>query len=481
MTRNGICGYSVYLPRLRLERSAIAQAHAWALPALKGQARGQRSLANWDEDSVTMAVAAVRSCLGSADRPAPDALVFASTTAVFDDFQNASLVAAASGLGESLRVQDVGGSLRAASSALIAALETPGRTLIAAADDRQAKPGSVNELQYGAGAAAVEVGDQGVIAQCLATASSSQLFVDHFRPADADADYQWEERWVREEGFGKLCPPLIQKVLKEAACEAGGIQHFCLPSPLRGVAASVAKRSGIPAEAVVDNLATQCGDTGVPQLLLMLAAALEKAQPGDKILLMSFGAGCDALLLEVTEAITAYRSGGRLEQALAAGVSDTHYTKLLSFQGRLDMDWGMRAETDNKVMQSQLYRARDQIAGFVGGQCKACGQAQFPVLASCVNCASREGFNELCLRDEPARVATYTADWLQFSPAPPLRFGLVQFDNGARLLMEMVDVDPEQFDVGTPLKMVFRIKQQDKRRGFHRYFWKAAPASLNAE
>jgi uncharacterized OB-fold protein len=51
----------------------------------------------------------------------------------------------------------------------------------------------------------------------------------------------------------------------------------------------------------------------------------------------------------------------------------------------------------------------------------------------------------------------------------------VQFDNGARVLMEMVDVDPAKFDVGSPLRMVFRIKEKDGRRHFNRYFWKAVP------
>ena len=63
-----------------------------------------------------------------------------------------------------------------------------------------------------------------------------------------------------------------------------------------------------------------------------------------------------------------------------------------------------------------------------------------------------------------------------FYPAPPLYVGLVQFDNGARVLMEMVDVDPAKFDVGSTLRMVFRIKEKDSRRHYNRYFWKAVPA-----
>jgi uncharacterized OB-fold protein len=53
--------------------------------------------------------------------------------------------------------------------------------------------------------------------------------------------------------------------------------------------------------------------------------------------------------------------------------------------------------------------------------------------------------------------------------------GFVQFSNGARILMEVVDVGTNGLDVGTPLKFVYRIKERDRVRGYNRYFWKATP------
>jgi uncharacterized OB-fold protein len=96
-------------------------------------------------------------------------------------------------------------------------------------------------------------------------------------------------------------------------------------------------------------------------------------------------------------------------------------------------------------------------------------------MPACVRCGSTAPTRDVPLSDEPARVATFTADWLMFYPAPPLYVGLVQFDNGARVLMEMVDVDPASFDVGTRLRMVYRVKEKDDLRHYNRYFWKAAP------
>jgi len=269
---------------------------------------------------------------------------------------------------------------------------------------------------------------------------------------------------------------VIERLFKESGIAGEAIDHFCMAATISGAAAAVAKRLKIKPEAVIDNLAARCGDTGAAHPLIMLAVALEKAAPGEKILLIGFGAGCDALLLETTDAIRDYKSGSSASAALARSVTEKSYTKLLSFSDELDLDWGMRSETDAKTALTQLYRAQDQVIGFVGGQCGECSAIQFPRLAACVNCGSIEPLTPYPLADQLAKVATFTADWLMFYPAPPLYVGLVQFDNGARVLMEMVDVDPAQFDVGSPLRMVFRIKEKDSRRHYNRYFWKAVPA-----
>ena len=475
----GIRSFGAFVPRRRLQRAAIAAAHAWAFPGLKGQAKGERSMCSWDEDALTMAVEAGRDCLRGANADSLRGLTLASTTAPYADVNNAVIVGAALRLPAHASSADAGGSTRVGLSALIDACGSvaDGDRLVIASEKRSAKPGSAQEMQYGCGAGALTIGaGDDLIARFLGSETVSVPFFDHFRKSGQDFDYAWEERWVRDEGIAKIVPQAVGRLLKRLNLSPAGVKHFGMSGgPLKGDAA-VAKALKLAPECVLPDLQSQVGDTGTAQPLLLLISALERAQPGDIIVIASFAQGCEVVAFEMLR--TPAASGRRgLSGSIAARIEESAYLKLLSNDGHVELDWGMRAETDHKTALTQLYRSSDQIFGFVGGQCGACGAVQFPRLPTCVNCGKTDTQTPRPLADEPAKVATYTADWLQYSPAPPLYMGLVQFESGARLLMEIVDVGPGGIDVGTPLSMSFRMKERDRLRGWDRYFWKAAPAA----
>ena len=477
----GILSFGAYLPRSRLQRSVVAAANAWFAPGLKGLAKGERAIRNWDEDSITMGVEAARDCLAGFDRGAVTQLVLASSSLPFDERQNSGVVANALQLGSALRAMDQAGSQRAGSSALAWALDgggAAGRTLIVAADARKAKAGSTQEMHYGDGAVAMLVGRGEPLARLIAAHSETVDFGHQYRMHDRPHDYAWEERWVRDEGYLKIVPRAVAALLAKAQVEAAGITHFCLPGTLSRIQAAVAKRCGLPDNAVRDALGAVCGDIGVAHPLLMLAAALEDAKPGDRILLAAFGEGCDALLFEVTPAI-ANASGRRgVKGALAARREDGNYMRYLSFNGLLDMERGMRAEPDKPTPLTVLYRNRDMIQGLVGGKCRVCGTVQYPRQRYCVNpeCNALDSQDDYAFSERSGTLMSYTADALTYSPDPPTYFGMVQFDGGGRMLLDFTEVEAGKIDVGLAVRMVFRIKDQDPLRGFQRYFWKATPA-----
>ncbi|QYU70532.1 hypothetical protein J4558_10620 [Leptolyngbya sp. 15MV] len=129
----GIVGFGAYVPRLRLDRAAIAAAHKWMNPALRGAAKGARAFCSWDEDALTMAVEAARDCLAGHDRAAVGSVRLASTTLPYADLSCGSILASALDLADDIAVENVGGSQRAATSALLAALKagTDGALVVA--------------------------------------------------------------------------------------------------------------------------------------------------------------------------------------------------------------------------------------------------------------------------------------------------------------------------------------------------------------
>ena len=477
----GILSFGAYIPRLRLQRKAIAAANSWFNPGLRGMARGERAMANWDEDTVTMAVEAARDCLSRFDRGSVASLYLASTTHPFDDRQNASIAAGALNLRPTLRSLDAGGSLRAGTSALAtafaAAPAAEGGVLVAAGEHRLARAASAQEMHYGDGAAAFLIGSGQPIASLVGAHSETVDFVPQYRASDHAYDYAWEERWIRDEGFMKIVPRTISALLKAAGVEGASVSAFCLPCTLSRVVPALAKRLGIADGAVRDNLGAVCGDTGAAHPLVMLAQALEDANPGDLILVAALDGGCDALLVRVTEAIKALPARRGVKGSLAQRKEETVYQKYLAFNDLVALERGMRAEADKGTPLSLLYRNREMVTGFLGGRCRHCGTVQYPRGRYCVNpqCNALDSQDDQPFAERAATVMSYTADLLTYCPDPPAYYGMVDFDAGGRMMIDFTDVDEGKVDVGTPMRMMFRIKDVDAARGFVRYFWKAAP------
>ena len=477
----GIVAFGAYVPRLRHNRQAAYDANKWFAPGLRGLAKGERSMANWDEDSITMAVEASRDCLTSHKAEDVRNIYFASTTDPFKDRQNAGVIGTALNVEQNLSATDIGGSLKAGTSALIAGLNASrggAPSLVAAADKRMARVASANELNYGDGAAALLCGTENVIARLVGHHSVSMDFVDHFRGDEAEFDYGWEERWIRDEGYSKIVPPAIKAALAACKLKGSDITHFIMPSLMPAVPKQMAKMSGIGEGAVRDLLGATLGDTGAAHALVMLVDALEGAKAGDRIMVVAFGQGVDTLVFEVTAEKDKLAKRKGLSGWMARRKEEKNYMKFLAFNDMLPIDKGMRAEFDKKTALSVLWRKRDMIYGLVGGKCRVCGTVQFPRSQVCVNpnCHAIESQDPYAMAGLECAVMSFTADSLTYSPDPPAYYGMITFPEGGRFMADFTDSDKEQVKVGAKMRMTFRIRDNDTMRGgFKRYFWKAAP------
>ena len=477
----GIVAYGGYVPRARLNREAVYAANKWFAAGLRGQAKGERSMANWDEDAVTMAVEAARDCLTGFKAEDVDTLSFASTTLPFKDRQNAGVIGTALHREQGLAAQDFAGSLKCATSALKSGLDSAqaGRkVMVAASDKRRARVASANELQFGDGAAALLLGTEKVIAKYLGGNSVSMDFVDHFRGDEGEFDFGWEERWIRDEGYVKIVPAAVKAALAAAKLTGADIAHFCMPSLMGAIPKQMAKMAGIGETAVRDSLAANLGDTGAAHPLMMLVHALQDAKPGDRIMVVAFGQGCDVLIFQVTDEIAKLPPRKGIVGWLSRRKEEKNYLKFLAFQDMLPLDKGMRADFDKKTALSILWRKRDMLYGLIGGKCRVCGTLQFPKSQICVNpnCGAQDSQDDQAFSGMTCSIMSWSADSLTYTPDPPAYYGMITFPEGGRFMADFTDCDAEQVKVGQKMRMTFRIRDVDSLRGnFKRYFWKATP------
>ncbi|MCK5212700.1 MAG: hydroxymethylglutaryl-CoA synthase family protein, partial [Dehalococcoidia bacterium] len=285
----GIVSYAPYLPLNRLDRAEIGR--SWG----KG-GKGEKAVASFDEDTLTMAVAVAQSCLKGIDRKTIDGLFFASTTAPYAEKQTAATVAAVLGMGAEVYTADFGNSLRASTNALRAAVDAVNsgslkNVLVCAAERRLALPNGAGEMAFGDGAGALLIGKEGVVASIDSMYTMSDEIIDVFR-SDTDRYVKsWEVRFVRDDGHGRVVPQAIRAALDKNGETLADFSKIVMYSPDARQLGAVTKAMKLDPEKVQDSFFTQFGDTGNAQVFITLAAALEQAKAGDRMMVASYGNG----------------------------------------------------------------------------------------------------------------------------------------------------------------------------------------------
>src|SRR3546814_12013789 len=92
-------------------------------------------------------------------------------------------------------------------------------------------------------------------------------FVDRFREAGGAHDYDWEARWVRDEGIARIMLPAISALFGKARVSGDAMDYFLVPTAITGVPQMLAKKVGIEPEAVAPPLISGMGHRGAAQPL----------------------------------------------------------------------------------------------------------------------------------------------------------------------------------------------------------------------
>jgi 3-hydroxy-3-methylglutaryl CoA synthase/uncharacterized OB-fold protein len=468
----GIVAYGTYVPYARLQRSAITAALG------VGGGRGTRAVASYDEDATSMGVEAARRAL----RAAPDGVrargvVFATTAPPYLDKTNATAIHAALRLDAEAPAYDMVGSVRSGIGALRAAVDAAsgGRaTLAVLSDVRTGLPGGADESGGGDAAAAFLLSRDGVpLLDTLGNAASTAEFLDRWRQPGDTSSRVWEERFG-EQAYVPLAEAAFTDACKQAGLTAADVDVLLVAGLHSRAAKAVARAVGARPEALADDLTASIGNPGTAQPGLLLADAMDRAEPGQVIALVTLADGAEVALFRATEALVASRSrrAPTVAAQVAAGDDSLSYASFLTWRGQLHREPPRRPDPERPAAPPAARRTEWKY-GFVGSRCESCATRHLPPQRVCVRCGAQDRMAPEPLADVPATIATSTVDRLAFSLNPPVVAAVLDFDGGGRFQCELTDVDPAAVRIGDRVEMTFR--RLFTADGVHNYFWKARP------
>src|SRR5262245_15237125 len=465
----GITAYGAYIPMLRLPLGAIGG----GTPKPGGP---EKAVANWDEDAVTMGVAAAIDCLHGLHRSTVDGVLFASTSYPFKEKQGAAIVAKALDLRRDVYTSDVGDTLRAGTNALRTAVDavTAGsarRVLIVVSDVRQAAPRTGLEANIGDGAAAFLIGADDVAVTVDAGHSIADEIVDVWRNEGDPFVHTWEDRFVVDHGYRACIKEAVRGLSEKTGLDAKLFSRLVLYGPdARAHAAAVRDLGFDPKTQVQDPLFGKVGNAGAALAPLLLAAAIEEAKAGQRLLLVGYGDGADALALSTTAQVERLEGRRGVRWHLARRAELGSYDLYLRFRQLLATEHDRRGGAG--ISATKHFRDRDTDVSLLAQRCRRCEQMQFPHQRVCFRCHAKDEFDLVRLSDRIGTVKSFTFDNFAGSPNPPMVAGIVDVD-GARLYVQMTDVSPKEVKLGMPVELTFR--KIHEAGGSPNYFWKSTP------
>ena len=472
----GITSVGAYIPYFYMDRKTIAA--PWGT---KGK-KGARSIANVDEDSVTMAVEAVRKCFWFTDKKEITNLYFASASAPYDEKSSAGIIGVACDMSRNVLTADFLSCIKGGTTAMKAAMDAvsadpSAQGLVVAADCRNAYPKSEKEQMFGDAAAAVVIGREHVLARIDCFTTVSDEIVDIWRNAGDKYVLSGEDRFIKEEGYLNSLTQVVKDILAKAALKPADITKAIFPAPGLKEYLELAKKTGFAPEQVQDPLMLEVGDCGCAQALLLLNAALEEAKPGDRLLVANYGNGADAMILTVTDEIFKIQNKPLVKSLLANRAVFADYSRFLSFRGICPAEPG--APYNLPASNAMTWRRQDDFLRFKGSKCKKCGAEIFPVNRICYKCGAIDEYETIDCSDRIARVATFTIDWLAGQSDDPVVGQIVaDDDNGVRFYTILTDFDPKivKVEIGMPLELTFR--KMNMLGNFSNYYWKFKPIRI---
>lgn len=310
----GIYGYGAYVPRFYIEDSTIASVWGRESYPIKS-----KSFPNYDEDTITIAYEAARIAIESsgASKEKIGAIYVGSESKPYAVKPSGTVLVDALGLPNKILSADYEFACKAGTEAMqtVIGLVSSGMIemgLAIGADTAQGRPSDELEFTAAAGGAAYIISkkEYGVIALLEASYSYVSDTPDFWRRS-GEKYPRHLYRFTGEPAYFNHIIKSVTNLFEKYGYKPSDFKYAIFHQPNAKFPQRVAKRLGFTAEQIKPGLMSPIiGNTYSGSSLVGLAATLDVAKPGDKILLASFGsgAGSDSFVFEVTDLIEERRA-----------------------------------------------------------------------------------------------------------------------------------------------------------------------------
>lgn len=341
----GIVGYGAYIPQYRLPAREVARIWSGETSGLPVQ---EKAVAGLDEDVITMSIEAARNALARAqiDPTEIRAVWVGSESHPYAVKPTSTVVAEAIGATPHTQAADWEFACKAGTEAVQAAIGFVGSSMAHYAlaigmDIAQGRPGDALEYTAAAGGAAYLLGPaEESLAVFEGSYSYSTDTPDFWRRAD-ERYPQHGERFTGEPAYFKHITEAAQALMHEMGTQASDYRYAVFHQPNVKFPQRVARSLGFKSEQIKPGLLVPViGNVYAGSALVGLTAVLDVAQPGDRILLVSYGsgAGSDAFSLHTTESLPERQHRARLTQDYIARRTVIDYATYARFRGKITME-----------------------------------------------------------------------------------------------------------------------------------------------
>jgi hydroxymethylglutaryl-CoA synthase len=307
----GIVGYGAYIPRMRVKSEEIARQWGKSPAGIKrGLLIEEKSVPGWDEDTITISVAAARAALARAkiDPTRIGAAYIGSESHPYAVKPSGTVLVEALGIGPEVHVADFEFACKAGTEAMFVALGLveSGRVeyaLAIGADTSQGAPNDALEFSASAGGAAYLFGTKGTLADVEGEYSYTTDTPDFWR-REGEFYPRHGGRFTGEPAYFKHVVAATGGLLDKTGLKPADFRYAVFHMPNGKFPLQVGKSLGFTKSQIETGwLVSTMGNTYSGSSPTGLAAILDVAAPDDLILITSFGsgAGSDSYALRATK------------------------------------------------------------------------------------------------------------------------------------------------------------------------------------